>query len=94
MDWFLINKHLIPSFLSFFTGLILLVVTRTKYQARTRKFIVLNPITAIKEHSKSERSMWIIGVLLLFGGFISLIIISETYGYYYFNNGVPTLLKK
>jgi hypothetical protein len=27
-------------------------------------------------------------------GLISLIIISETVGYYYFKNGVPTLLKK
>jgi hypothetical protein len=94
MDWILINKHLIPSFLCFFAGLILIVLARTKYQARTRKLLILNPIAAIEEYSKTERSMRTIGLLLLFSGFISLIIISETYGYYYFNNGVPTLLKK
>ena len=94
MDWFLINKHLIPSFLSFFAGFILLVLAPVLYQARTRKLLILNPIAAIREYSKTEKAMLIIGVLLAFGGLISVIIISETYGYYYFNNGVPTLLKK
>lgn len=93
LEWLLINKHLIPSFLSFFAGLILLVLAPTFYQIRTRKLLILNPIAAIKAYSKFEKSMLTIGVLLAFGGLISSIIILETYGYYYFNNGFPTLLK-
>ena len=93
IDWLLINKHLIPSFLGFFVGLILLVLAPTSYQVRTRKLIILNPIEAIRAYSKSEKTMLTLGALLAFGGLISAIIISETYGYYYFNNGIPTLLK-
>ncbi len=94
VDWLLINKHLIPSFLCFFAGGILLFLAPLLYQIRTRKLLITNPIEAIRAYTKTEKKIMVIGVLLAFGGLISLIIISEKSGYYYFNNGIPTLLKK
>lgn len=94
MEWFLINTHLIPSFILFFIGIILLITAPVVYQLRRRKVIILNPIKAIKEYSKIEKIFFIVGTILTILGLISLVIIAEYYGYYYFENGVPTFFRK
>jgi len=72
----------------------MLVLAPILYQIRKKKLFILNPIKAIQEYSRFEKKILIIGILLIGVGFISLIVIAEKYGYYYFDNGVPTLLKK
>ena len=89
-----INPHLIPSYISFFTGGALLVITAVLYQIRTKTVIILNPIKAWREYSRLEKRIFCAGVFFALFGLISLIVISETVGYYYIKNGVPTLLKK
>jgi hypothetical protein len=59
-----------------------------------KKIIILNPFKIIKEYTPRERNILIAGVILFLMGFLSSVMIEERYGYYYFDNGVPTLLKK
>jgi len=94
IKWLLINPHLIASYVCLFVGFILLVLAPILYQVRMKKIIILNPFKAIKEYSPWERKIMIAGISLFLIGFITSIMIEERYGYYYFNNGVPTLLKK
>ena len=63
------------------------------YQIRRKKIIILNPAKAIRKYTRHEKKLLIIETVLAAVGLISLIIIAETYGYYYFDNGVPTLLR-
>ena len=93
INWLLINPHLIPSYLCIILGLILVVLAPIIYQIRMKKILIINPFKAIKEYNKLEKKILIIGVVLFVLGFISSTVIEERYGYYYFNNGVPTLLK-
>jgi hypothetical protein len=74
-------------------GGILLVLAPIKYQIRKKKIIILNPIKAIIEYDRYERLLLIFGTLLTVIGLISFIVISKTMGYYYFKDGIPTLLK-
>lgn len=94
LKWLLINPHLIASYVCLFVGLILLVLAPILYQIRVKKIIILNPFKIIKEYMPRERNILIAGLILFLVGFLSSILIEERYGYYYFNNGVPTLLKK
>lgn len=94
VEWLLANIHLFPSFIFFFSGLILLILAPILYQIRKRRIIILNPIKAIREYSRFERRLLIVGTILALVGLVSLIVISETVGYYYLKNGVPTLLKR
>jgi hypothetical protein len=56
---------------------------------------MLNPVEALrKDYSKRERTIYIIGVVLITLGFVSYVIIAKFYGYYYYLNGVPTFLKR
>jgi hypothetical protein len=64
------------------------------YQVRVKKVIILNPFKIIREYTPRERKILIAGVILFLLGLLSSIMIEERYGYYYFDNGVPTLLKK
>lgn len=94
IKWLLINPHLIPSFVLFIMGCIFLTLSTIIYSIRRKKILILNPVKAIKEYSRVEIMMLIIGIVLGTCGFVSLIIISEMFGYYYFKNGVPTLMKR
>lgn len=94
IKWLLINPHLIASYVCLFVGFILLILAPVLYQVRMKKLIILNPFKIIKEYSPREKKVLLIGVSLFLIGFISSILIENRYGYYYFYNGVPTLLKK
>jgi len=94
IKWLLINPHLIASYACLFVGLILLVLAPILYQVRVKKVIILNPFKIIKEYIPRERNILIAGVILFLVGFLSSILIEQRYGYYYFDNDVPTLLKK
>jgi len=93
IKWLLVNPHLIASYVCLFFGLILLVLAPILYQIRVKKIIILNPFKIIKEYIPRERKILIAGVILFVLGFLSSILIEQHYGYYYFDNGVPTLLK-
>lgn len=90
LEWLSINPHLIPSCVFFWGGGILLVLAPLMYQIRIKKIIILNPIKAIMHYTKLEKRILIIGIILLILGLISLILITKFYGYYYFDEGVPT----
>ncbi len=94
IKWLSINPHLIPSFVSFLAGIILSAVASILYHIRKRKVIVLSPIEVIKGYTRFEKKIFFVGIILAALGLISLIAISERYGYYYFDNGVPTLFGK
>ena len=94
IEWLSINPHLIPSFVSCLAGGILLIVAPILYHIRKRKFIVLSPIEVISGYTRFEKKIFFIGITLAALGLITLLIISELYGNYYFDNGVPTLSKK
>jgi hypothetical protein len=94
IEWLSINPHLIPSFVSCLAGVILLTVASILYHIRKRKFIVLSPIAVIAGYTRFEKKLFFIGIILAALGLISLLIISELYGNYYFDNGVPILTKK
>jgi hypothetical protein len=94
IKWLFINPHLIASFVCLFIGLILLILAPMLYQVRVKKVIILNPFKIIREYTPRERKILIAGVILFLLGLLSSIMIEERYGYYYFDNGVPTLLKK
>jgi hypothetical protein len=94
IKWLLINPHLIASYVCIFVGFILLVLAPILYRVRMKKIIILNPFKIIKEYTPRERNILIAGVILFLMGFLSSVMIEERYGYYYFDNGVPTLLKK
>jgi cytochrome c biogenesis factor len=92
LKWLAINSHLIPSVICFILGFIFIVAAPSIYRIRKRKMNVLVPAN-IFEYSKTERILLISGVVLAVVGIISMVAISELYGYYYFKNGVPTFLK-
>jgi len=93
LQWLAINPHLIPSAICFILGFVFLVAAPSLYRIRKRKMNIFIPAN-IFEYSSAERTLFIAGVVLATVGLISLIVISELYGYYYFNNGVPTFLKR
>jgi hypothetical protein len=47
-----------------------------------------------KLDTEFEKKIFFIGIILASLGLITLLIISELYGNYYFDNGVPTLSKE
>ncbi len=93
IKWLLINPHLIASYVCLFVGFILLILAPVLYQVRMKKIIILNPFKIIREYTPRERKILIAGVILFLMGFLSSIMIEERYGYYYFDNSVPTLKK-
>jgi hypothetical protein len=94
IEWFSINPHLIPSFLILLTGVILSVAASVLYHVRKKKIMVLSPIEVIGGYSRFEKKIFLAGMILAALGLISLIAISELYGNYYFDNGIPTLSGK
>jgi len=48
----------------------------------------------IAGYTRFEKKIFFIGIILAALGLITLLIISELYGNYYFDSGVPTLSKK
>ncbi len=92
--WLIINKHLMPSLISFVIGSLLLIFAPLMYQMRTKTMVIFNPFGLVRQYNKSERKVFYIDAVLLTMGLLSLIVITDKFGYYYFNNGVPTLLKQ
>jgi hypothetical protein len=90
IEWFSINPHLIPSFVILLAGGILSIAASILYHIRKKKIIVLSPIKVIGGYTRFEKKIFLVGIILAMVGLISLIAISELYGYYYFDNGVPT----
>jgi uncharacterized membrane protein YdcZ (DUF606 family) len=84
----MINKHLMPSFVSFIIGFFLLAVVPVRFMTRTGK-VIFSPF----DYSRGERRLFFLGIFLGVAGLCSSILISELYGYYYFHNGTPTFLK-
>jgi hypothetical protein len=82
-EWLLINPHLVPSLLLFFAGLGLFIASVFKHVLLTRNFLFL-VFPNWKKVNSSENKMAIIGMLILALGFFSGAIISETFGYWYF----------
>ena len=91
IEWLSINPHLIPSSVIFLAGGILSVVASILYHVRKKKVMVLSPMEVIGGYTRFEKKIFFAGIILATLGLISLIAISELYGYYYFDNGVPTL---
>ena len=91
IEWFSINPHLIPSFIILIGGGILSVAASILYHVRKKRFMVISPIEVIGGYTRFEKKIFLVGIILAMFGLISLIAISELYGYYYFDNGVPTL---
>jgi hypothetical protein len=94
IEWFSINPHLVPSFIILLAGGILSIAASVLYHIRKKKIIVLSPIEVIGGYTRFERKIFLVGIILATVGLISLIAISELYGYYYFDNGVPTLSRR
>jgi uncharacterized membrane protein len=94
IEWFFINRHLIPSFIILLAGGILSVVASILYHVRKKKIIVISPIEVIGGYTRFEKKIFFAGIILAIVGLISLIAISQLYGYYYFVNGVPTLSRR
>ena len=93
IKWLSVNTHLVPSFVSFIFGLILLIIAPIKYHIRTGTLIILNPIKAFREYDKFEKTCLVAGAAFTFIGLLSEIIIAKTIGYYYFKNGIPTSIR-
>ncbi len=91
--WLMINPHLIPSVLLFLCGFVMLVLAPIKYQIRKKKLFIFNPIKAIEEYDKYEKAFLWYGAAFAFIGLVSLALISEFYGSYYFKDGIPTFHK-
>jgi hypothetical protein len=72
-------------------GGILSVAASILYHVRKKRIIVISPIKVIGGYTGFERKIFLAGIILAMVGLISLIVISQLYGYYYFVNGVPTL---
>jgi hypothetical protein len=85
---------LIPSFIILLAGGILSVVASILYHVRKKKIIVISPIEVIGGYTRFEKKIFFAGIILAIVGLISLIAISQLYGYYYFVNGVPTLSRR
>jgi hypothetical protein len=94
IEWFSINPHLIPSFVILLAGGILSVVASILYHVRKKRVMVVSPIEVIGGYTGFEKKIFFVGIILAMLGLISLIAISELYGYYYFDNGVPTLSRR
>jgi uncharacterized membrane protein len=94
IEWFSINPHLIPSFIILLAGGILSVVASVLYHIRKKRVMVISPIKVIGGYTRFEKKIFLIGIILATIGLISLIAISELYGNYYFDNGVPTLSRR
>jgi uncharacterized membrane protein len=94
IEWLSINPHLIPSFIILLAGGILSVVASILYHVRKKRVIVVSPIEVIGGYTRFEKKIFLVGIILAMLGLISLIAISELYGYYYFDNGVPTLSRR
>ena len=90
---FLMNPHLLPSETAFFLGFLFLTAAPIIYIIRTKRF---NEIIFpnIFEYNRTERTLFIAGIILTISGIFTLAYISEHYGYYYFKDGLPTFLKK
>ena len=91
IEWFLINPHLIPSFIIFLAGGMLSVAASVLYHVRKKRVMVISPIEVIGGYTRFEKKIFFAGIILAATGLISLIAISQLYGYYYFDNGVPLL---
>jgi hypothetical protein len=85
---------LIPSFIILLAGGILSVAASILYHVRKKKIIVISPIEVIGGYTRFEKKIFFAGIILAIVGLISLIAISQLYGYYYFVNGVPTLSRR
>jgi hypothetical protein len=72
-------------------GGILSVLASVLYHFRKKRFMVISPMEVIGGYSRFERKIFLVGMILAALGLISLVVISELYGNYYFDNGVPTL---
>jgi hypothetical protein len=77
LQWLYINPHLIPSFVIFLVGLILLVVASILYHIRKRKVIVLSTIEVIRGYTGIEKKIFFVGIILAALGLITLLMISE-----------------
>lgn len=93
IKWLSINIHLIPSITCFFVGMVLLIIAPILYQIRIKKILIINPVKAIKKYNQNEKSLFIIGTVMIIIGIISVVLISEFYGYYYFKNESIQFLK-
>lgn len=77
----ILNPHIVPFILSFFLGVLLLVLAPLKYRARTKNIkIALTPNDLMK-YSKKESNILIYGIALVAIGLIGATVISEQYGY-------------
>lgn len=72
--WLSIDPYLLPSFVSFMAGIILLAVATILYNIRKRKVIVLSPTEVIGGFTGIERKIFFVGIILAVFGLISLLI--------------------
>jgi uncharacterized membrane protein len=94
IEWFSINPHLIPSFIILLAGGVLSIVASILYHVRKKRVMVISPIEVMGGYTRFEKKVFLVGIILATVGLISLIAISELYGYYYFDNGVPTFSRR
>jgi hypothetical protein len=69
-------------------------VASVLYHVRKKRIFVISPIEVIGGYTRFEKKIFLAGIILAMVGLISLVTISQLYGYYYFDNGVPTLSKR
>jgi len=72
----------------------MLIIAPIIYRIRNRKLLIINPISTINNYNKTEKTLLTIGTILALTGLLSIIVIAKYFGYYYFDNGVPTFLKR
>ena len=80
--WLLINPQLIPPFLCFAVGALLLMLTAILYQIRTRQVVVFFTIRRIVEDfNRLEKRMLIIAAGLEVTAFIGTVLGDKLIGY-------------
>jgi len=79
IEHFVINLHLLPFYILFFAGLVLLGFAPIHYEIRIKRWI-LNPFH-FPRYNAFEWKVLIWGIVLSFVGLVGLAMISEEYGY-------------
>jgi len=80
--WLLINPQLIPPFLCFALGALLVMLTAIVYQLRTRQVVLFFSIRRIvDDFNKVEKRMLVIAAVLEVAAFSGMVIVDKFIGY-------------
>jgi hypothetical protein len=81
IEFFFNNSHLVPFFLLFFIGFVLLCLTPAHYRWKTKSTSVFLTFKDFLRYNKFQRRTVFLGIIFVSIGILGAVFVSEKYGY-------------